>query len=369
MTMDKIPQECRDIIGSFLRNSDRLNLALVSKSFYYYFSSANWKSIWLRGKPEELYQTLGFFLDEKYTQKHPLIKDFKISIFPAPSRSETPAGLTKRIVDSLSQVTCVDSVELQTIYEEDYLDLAEFACGMAEAPRWDKVTCLFLDCNECIAAAALDSCELGVLEHVTLTSWCLPDDEDDNQMYRALKCKYSAQPHLLKSLQIQFPLQELDNGTWDLIHEQVKGVHQVIEDFPALDYLRIGNEASEHNSPASDNSSWQEFKDEIEELCKALNNSTLKEFDIEINASLVDRGFIARGLQEDFPDGYLYFFDDGNYLDGPDEDFEVSIDDWFLQLARKIGVACPNLGSVTVSYGPTDTAFFERTHGMTFEFI
>ena len=73
-TMNKIPQECRDIVGSFLSKQDHSNLALVSKSFYGYFSSANWRSVKLQGTPEKLYQMLGFFLQEKYTTKHSLIK-------------------------------------------------------------------------------------------------------------------------------------------------------------------------------------------------------------------------------------------------------------------------------------------------------
>lgn len=72
--MDKIPQECHNLIGSFLKKEDRLNLALTSKSFYYYFNAANWGCVTLRGTPEELYRILGFFLDERYAPKYPLIK-------------------------------------------------------------------------------------------------------------------------------------------------------------------------------------------------------------------------------------------------------------------------------------------------------
>ncbi|CAG7557109.1 unnamed protein product [Fusarium equiseti] len=369
MTMDKIPQECRHLIGSFLKKKDRLNLALVSKSFYYYFSSDNWGCITLRGTPEQLYRTLGFFLDEKYTTKQSLIKWAEICLDFEPLESDTPVGLTKRLVDGLSRMTCVCTISLHIIFAEHFIDLAEFARGMAAAPRWDRVTFLWLNCGERIAAAALDRCELDVLERVTLTSWCSPDDEGDDQMYRALKSRYSAQPHLLKSLEIHFPYQELDNGTWDLIHEQGKGVHQVIEDFPSLDYLRIGNVVSKQNSPNSDESSYQEFEDGIEELCKALNNSTLKGFGIDISTTLVDRYFIAEGLQETLPGDYPYFFDDGEYLDETDEEFGVAIDNWFLQLARKIGIACPHLASVAVGYGHDDSANFERYRDMTFDFI
>lgn len=171
---------------------------------------------------------------------------------------EAPVGLATRIADSLSRMTCVRFLSLHMIVKESGFDFAEFARGMAAAPRWDKLGYIVLDCDDGIAAAVLDRCELDVLDHITLTDWCFRD-EDEDQIYEALKSRYSAQPHLLKSLQINFPYQESDNGTWDLIHEQVLGVHQVIEDFPALDHLRIGNEASKNNKPTSDDSSWQEF--------------------------------------------------------------------------------------------------------------
>jgi hypothetical protein len=171
-----------------------------------------------------------------------------------------PVGLAKRLVDSLSRMTCVSFIVLHVLVKEDAFDFEEFARGMAAAPRWDKVTHLSMDCHEAIAAAALDRCELDVLAHVTLADWCLSneDDEYDNLMYQALKTRYSTQPHLLKSLDIYFPYPLADYGTWDLIHEQASGVHQIIEDFPSLDYLRISNEACDSN-PTSDDSSWQEF--------------------------------------------------------------------------------------------------------------
>jgi len=91
-----------------------------------------------------------------------------------------------------------------------------------------------------------------------MTTWCLRDPDDDLP-YRALKSRYLAQPHSLTSLGVYFPLQEADNGIWELIHELIAGLQQVINDFPSLKDLHIGNEASEDNSPTSDDSSWQDF--------------------------------------------------------------------------------------------------------------
>lgn len=178
----------------------------------------------------------------------------------APSGDETPAGLTKCLVDSLSRMTCVDTVAL-LMTETHGLDLAEFTRGMAAAPRWDKVKWLRLNCDEGIATAVLGRCELDVMGHVALGSWCSSDDDndEDDPVYRALKSRYSVQSHVLKSLEIEFPFQELGNGTWDLIHKQSKGVNKVIEDFPSLDHLRIINEAWKKNCPTSDESSYQEF--------------------------------------------------------------------------------------------------------------
>jgi hypothetical protein len=79
MAMDKIPQECRNLIGSFLKKKDRLNLALASKSFYYYFNPADWRHVTLKGKTKELYRKLEFFLDENYATKYSLIRS---ALFP-----------------------------------------------------------------------------------------------------------------------------------------------------------------------------------------------------------------------------------------------------------------------------------------------
>ncbi|KAJ4131028.1 hypothetical protein NW768_006568 [Fusarium equiseti] len=353
--MDKIPQECRDMIGSFLRKQDRSNLTLASKTFYHYFSSANWRSIGLRGKPEELYRTLGFFLDEKYTTKHSLIRNVEISILTAPLGVETPAGLTKRLADSLSRMTCAVIISLHMFCDSDGLDLAEFTRGMVAAPRWEKAELLWLDCDEGIAAATLDRCETDALKHVTMTTWCLHGPDDDLP-YRALKSRYLAQPHSLTSLGVYFPLQEDDNGIWELMHELIAGLQQVINDFPSLNHLSIGNETSEHNSPTFNNSSYQEFEDELEELYKALNNSNIEEFSIEISAALVDRDFIARGLQEILPDDYADYFDTGDYLVDTDDGFGVAIDNWFFQLTKGIGTACRHLDTVTIYYRFGDAA-------------
>ena len=155
-------------------------------------------------------------------------------------------------------MTCAVVISLHMFCDWDGLDLAEFTRGMAAAPRWGKAKLLWLDCDEGIAAATLDRCETDVLDHVTMTTWC-SNDLDDDLPYRALKTRYSAQPHLLKSFGLYFPLQEEDNGIWELIHEHVQGVQQITNDFPSLHYLRISNETSKNNKPTSDDSSWQEF--------------------------------------------------------------------------------------------------------------
>ena len=100
-----------------------------------------------------------------------------------------------------------------------------------------------------------------------------------------------------------------------------------------------------------------------------MNNSTLNEFAIEISLDLVDHEFIARGLQEILPDDYSDYFDNGDYLEETDEGFIFAIDNWFFQLAKKIGIACPHLVRVTIFYGDNATAYFERFGDMTFEFI
>lgn len=155
-------------------------------------------------------------------------------------------------------MACVDTVVL-LMTNTHVLDLAEFTQGMAAAPRWDKVEWLRLNCDEGIAAAVLGRCEVDVVGHVALGSWCSSDDDEDDPVYRTLKSRYSTQSHLLKSLEIEFPFQEVGNGVWDLIHEQSKGVKKVIEDFPSLDRLRICNDAWWKNCPTSDQSSYQEF--------------------------------------------------------------------------------------------------------------
>jgi hypothetical protein len=72
--MDKIPQECRCIVSSFLGKRDHSNLVLTCKSFYDYFSPGNWREVELSGSPDELYHILGSFLDERYSPKHKFIK-------------------------------------------------------------------------------------------------------------------------------------------------------------------------------------------------------------------------------------------------------------------------------------------------------
>jgi hypothetical protein len=45
------------------------------------------------------------------------------------------------------------------------------------------------------------------------------------------------------------------------------------------------------------------------------------------------------------------------------------IDNWFFQLAKRIGIACPHLRSVTVPYGNDNMARFGRIYDTTMGFI
>ena len=74
-------------------------------------------------------------------------------------------------------------------------------------------------------------------------------------------------------------------------------------------------------------------------------------------------------MQEILPNDYLDYFDNDYYLDDFDGDIAVAIDNWFLQLAKRIGIACPHFRAVTITYGDNDEAYFERSGGMTFEYI
>lgn len=73
-TMDKIPQECRGMISSFLTKKDRLNLSLTCKKFYNYFDSTNWREVKFCGYIDRLSPIFKFFLNEKYSEKHERIR-------------------------------------------------------------------------------------------------------------------------------------------------------------------------------------------------------------------------------------------------------------------------------------------------------
>lgn len=60
--MERLPQECRDIVASFLAGYDVKNLVLVSKRYYDFFVARNLRRLWFQGLPRFLSHLFTSFL-------------------------------------------------------------------------------------------------------------------------------------------------------------------------------------------------------------------------------------------------------------------------------------------------------------------
>ncbi|CAF3587920.1 unnamed protein product [Fusarium graminearum] len=315
--MDKIPQECRGMISSFLTKKDRLNLSLTCKKFYNYFDSTNWREVKFCGYIDRLSPIFKFFLNEKYSEKHERIRKVTIHMKGWSKSYPSSADPIKLLVDSLSKMVEVKEIIL---YDERRFCLpingAQFARILTGTPRWNTVTTLCLECSAHIAVAALNHCDPDVLK---------------------------------------------------MAEEYIDGVHQTVKDFPGLKHLYIhGFRLLKHCKrlgPLDEplHQCYWDFDSDVDRLCQALNSSNVEHFAISLNLDCFDDEFlalfIAIGVQGQSEAECEHLFDENDYVDdslGFDKDDLVQ---WNVNLTNRIISACPNLRTVRVYYEPSGQCY------------
>ncbi|QPC75435.1 hypothetical protein HYE68_006187 [Fusarium pseudograminearum] len=357
--MDKIPQECRGMINSFLTKQDRLNLSLTCKKFYNYFDSTNWREVKFCGYIDHLSPIFKFFLDEKYDEKHKRIRKATIHIQGWSKSCPSPADPIKLLVDSLSKMVHVNEIELNTkTWFRQPMNGAQFARILTGTPRWKTVTTLCLECSAHIALAALNHCDPDVLKSVSLNAWSERDDASDE--YLDLQSMYSAQPQSLEALSLCFMPHSRDYNLGLAIDEYINGVHQAVEDFPGLKHLHIhGPPDPEHCKPLTDNGTfydfyYRDFEEGVNSLCQALNGSIVEHFAIDLTPEHFDREFralaVAIGVEGKLRGEYRCLFDANGYVKPSHLIDEDDLDQWYINLTDRIISTCPNLRTVRVYY-------------------
>ncbi|UZP33331.1 hypothetical protein NXS19_001147 [Fusarium pseudograminearum] len=359
MAMDKIPQECRGMISSFLTKQDRLNLSLTCKKFYNYFDSTNWREVKFCGYIDHLSPIFKFFLDEKYDEKHKRIRKATIHIQGWSKSYPSSADPIKLLVDSLSKMVEVKEIIL---YDERRFCLpingAQFARILTGTPRWNTVTTLCLECSTPIALAALNHCDRDVLKSVSLNAWS-QSINDTSDEYLDLRSMYSAQPQSLKALSLCFKPHSEHYNMGLVAEEYIDGVHQTVKDFPGLKHLYIhGSRLLKHCKrlgPLDEpfHQCYWYFDSDVDRLCQALNSSNVEHFAIGLNLDCFDDEFlalsIAIGVQGQSEAECEHLFDENDYVDDSLSFDEDDLVQWNVNLTNRI-IACPNLRTVRVYY-------------------
>ncbi|KAF5721065.1 hypothetical protein FMUND_3813 [Fusarium mundagurra] len=113
--MERLPQECRDIVASFLDGDDVKKLVLVSKSYHDFFSARNLRQLWFEGLPRLLSHLFTYFLAMKPSKKFNLIR--KISII-LQKRGRVGTQLSLRCVPEILEAVNIDGHYGTRMYNE-----------------------------------------------------------------------------------------------------------------------------------------------------------------------------------------------------------------------------------------------------------
>ncbi|KAG8358997.1 hypothetical protein FVEN_g3179 [Fusarium venenatum] len=316
--MDNIPTELRCMIGSYLTKQDRSNLKLPCRKFYACLSKRLENSCALKAT---------------------------ICLECWGSRISY-ANSTKLLFRSLSKVADVNEIKLKFFLTEI-------------THRWEKVTTLSLECSEQIAVAALKHCDPAVLKSVSLSSWC-ENDVCTIIAYLELQSVYSARPQALETLSLRFERRWKPYKIYNGINEQAEGIEQVAKNFPGLKHLCIHGPRYTNHPPgiprgeADDDTCYMTFCLGVDELCEALNSSSVEHFAIEMTSCYFSDEFkalaIAIDLHDESSDEYERFFDNRGFLEEWYEIDEAELEQWYSNVTDSVIEACPNLRTVRVLY-------------------
>ncbi|KAF4949883.1 hypothetical protein FSARC_13352 [Fusarium sarcochroum] len=204
--MDKLPQECREHIASFLGKEALNNLVLVSKNYAVHFTGSNLRRIRFQGSVVPISHKLKSFLAAKSNRKHQVIR--KVSIVLDSERSHSGSSrnvplsdatayyeLVPLLVNTLSRMTGLRGLSLAAKRLSDE-KAHEFSVLLAPTQKWDKVKSLKISGPTDVVCAVLDHCDAKALETVHLCK------RTDSPEYSALKSMYP-------TYSLQYSLKEL----------------------------------------------------------------------------------------------------------------------------------------------------------------
>ncbi|KAF5689571.1 hypothetical protein FDENT_4350 [Fusarium denticulatum] len=171
--MERLPQECRDIVASFLDGYDVKNLVLVSKSYQDFFAPRNLRQLWFEGLPGLLSHLFTYFLAMKPSKKFSLIRKISI-ILQKRGRVGTQLPLYEKLgpllVNSISQVTELQELDLSLggWPQEQEKNLCEL---LMQTRKWDKLNSLKISTSPDILCAVLSRCVPEILEAVNMDGY------------------------------------------------------------------------------------------------------------------------------------------------------------------------------------------------------
>ncbi|KAF5671036.1 hypothetical protein FHETE_4292 [Fusarium heterosporum] len=340
--MEKLPQECRDHIASFLGKEALNNLVLVSKDYLGYFTASNWKRVWLKGHPKH-----SFIRQATILPQWEVRKKRKILKKTLRNQKDPVTGFSKPlfdehgplIIDAISKMTCLQRLALILIVLNDEQQ-GNFCTMLAKTPKWDTLKSLTICAPEGIVRAALGQCKAEVLEEVNIHAWI------DTPGYAALVAMYSA-PGLqypLKKLGILYHPELSTSPAHMDIWVRMEAVITAIKDFPHLTSLSVYQEdRRECQLLAQD---WDYFSATWNKLCEALADTTIQEFLFSIDIRNILPEFVQESLG--LPTSEDDKWDDFNHMWLPVHQNAPHYDDFYHNLAHYAFLASPCLRRLTI---------------------
>ncbi|KAF5569984.1 hypothetical protein FPHYL_1561 [Fusarium phyllophilum] len=280
--MERLPQECRDIVASFLDGNDVKNLVLVSKIYHDFFSARNLRQLWFEGLPRLFSHLFTYFLAMKHSKKFSLIRKISI-ILQKRGRVGTQLSLYEKLgpllVNSISQVTELQEFDLSL---EDWpREQEKNLCQLLMRTRkWDKLKSLRISTSPEILCAVLSRCVPEILEVVNI------DGHYGKRMYSELVrlCSSSKTKHSLKKLNIS------PNFDGPLLDKEI--ILEVKTHFKALKCLSIQGR-SDLWDPC-----WTTvvFSDSLSIVCDLLNQTSIEELWLSMPYIPFDRASVLEYL-------------------------------------------------------------------------
>ncbi|KAF5643935.1 uncharacterized protein FTJAE_3005 [Fusarium tjaetaba] len=286
--MEKLPQECRDMVTSFLDGYDVKNLVLVSKSYQDFFAPRNLRRLWFEGLPRLLSHQFTHFLAMKPSKKFSLIRKISV-ILQKRGRVGTQPPLYEKLgpllVNSVSQVTELQELDLSLggWPQEQEKNLCEL---LMRTRKWDKLNSLKISTSPEILCAVLSRCVPEILEAVNI------DGHYGTRMYNELVrlCSSSKTKHSLKKLTIS------PNFDGPLLDKDI--ILEVITHFKALKCLSIQGRSDLWDT------CWTTavFSGSLSIVCDLLNQTYIEELCLSMPYIPFDRASVLEYLNGPVPD-------------------------------------------------------------------